>query len=162
MDNQENPQNDFERIKREFNNEQQPSQQPQQVNYGPQQPQQVNYGPQQPQQVNYGPQPQGGFGQQGGYGQQQPPAGMQKPQNTLLWAILCTICCCVPLGIVSIIYAANSSSQWNAGQYALSIENANKSKQWAIWGAILGIIASVAYGIFFYLTASQQGGTYTY
>ena len=29
-----------------------------------------------------------------------------KPDNNLVWAILCTLLCCLPFGIVSIVYAS--------------------------------------------------------
>ena len=67
---------------------------------------QQNYGYQN--QQNYGYQGQPGSQNQYGYQQgyqygNQPPV---KPSNNLVWAILTTICCCLPFGIVSIVYAA--------------------------------------------------------
>ena len=29
-----------------------------------------------------------------------------KPESYLVWAILSTVCCCLPFGVVSIVYAS--------------------------------------------------------
>ena len=43
---------------------------------------------------------------------QQPP---MKPDNNLVWAILSTILCCLPLGIVAIVYASKVDGLYNQG-----------------------------------------------
>ena len=40
-----------------------------------------------------------------------------KPDNNLLWAILSTVFCCLPLGIVSIIYAIKVDDLYKHGDY---------------------------------------------
>jgi hypothetical protein len=40
-----------------------------------------------------------------------------KPDNNMVWGILTTILCCLPLGIVSIVYASKVDSYYAAGQY---------------------------------------------
>lgn len=70
-----------------------------------------------------------------------------KPDNNLLWAILCTICCCLPFGIVSIIYAAKVNGLWAGQQYDAAIEAANNAKKWAIIGAVTGIVINICYAI---------------
>jgi hypothetical protein len=65
------------------------------------------------------------------------------PPNYLVWAILTTILCCLPFGIVSIVYAAQVNSKWQMGDYEgakLSSKNA-KIWAWVSFGvAIAGII----------------------
>lgn len=88
----------------------------------------------------YAPPPAyGGYGP-GGYG---PP-----PANNLVLAILVTIFCCLPLGIVGIIYAAQVNSKWAAGDPAGARESARKARLFSIWGAVLGLIAIAIYVIF--------------
>ena len=48
-----------------------------------------------------------------------------RPDNYLVWAILCTILCCLPLGIVSIIYSSKVDGLYNSGDYA-GAEDASK------------------------------------
>jgi hypothetical protein len=89
-----------------------------------------------------GPGPQHGspgFGQP--YGQ--PPAS--PPQNYLVWAILSTLFCCLPLGIVSIVFASQVNGKYQAGDFAGALDSSNKAKQFAIWSAIIGVIVIVIY-----------------
>lgn len=65
------------------------------------------------------------------------------PDSNLVWAILTTVFCCAPLGIVSIVYAAQVSSKWTAGDYAGAVESADKAKRFAIWAAVVGVVVSV-------------------
>ena len=67
---------------------------------------------------------------------QRPP----KPDNYLVWAILSTIFCCLPLGIVSIVYASKVDSQYSSGDYAGAQNSSNKAKNFAIWAAISIVI----------------------
>ncbi len=76
-----------------------------------------------------------------------PPAG-QKPDNYLIQSILVTLCCCLPLGIVGIIFAAQVDSKWNAGDQAGAISAAENAKKWTMIGLICGVILNlVVFGI---------------
>ena len=92
--------------------------------------------------MSYPPAPYGGSpdwqGQQPGWGQQ--PGYQQQPDNYLVWAILCTVLCCLPFGIVSLVYSNKVSGLWASGRYAEAQGAANSAKQWAIIGAITGAI----------------------
>ena len=57
-----------------------------------------------------------------------PPA--VKPDNYLVWAILSTLFCCMPFGVISIIYAAQVDNFWAMGQYAIAESTAQKAKKW--------------------------------
>ncbi len=56
----------------------------------------------------------------------------QKPDTYLVWAILSTILCCLPFGVVSIVYAAKVDSLYYAEHYVEANEASNKAKNWAI------------------------------
>lgn len=94
----------------------------------------------------YGGQPGDPYGGQfgGGYGAPGP-----APDNNLVWAILCTLFCCLPLGIVSIVKAASVNSLWAQGQYQASQKASEDAKKWAMWGAIIGVVGIVAYFVVF-------------
>jgi hypothetical protein len=84
--------------------------------------------------------PPGWQGQQpAGWPAQQPgwPA-QREPDNNLVWAILCTILCCIPFGIVSIVYATRVSGLWAEGRYAEAQSASDSAKKWAIIGAVVG------------------------
>lgn len=68
-----------------------------------------------------------------------------KPDNYMLWAILCTILCCLPLGIVSIINAAKVDGLYRAGDYQGAQDAADNAKRYAQYGAACGLIVFVIY-----------------
>lgn len=68
----------------------------------------------------------------------------QPPPNHLAWAILSTIFCCLPLGIVSIVFAAQVNDKWQAGNAAGAQEASDKARQFALWGTIIGAVLIVA------------------
>ncbi len=79
------------------------------------------------------------------------PYGQTPPPNNLVWGILTTIFCCLPLGIVSIVFAAQVNSKFIAGDIAGAQDSADKAKKWAIWAAVIGAILSVISIIFYVL-----------
>ncbi len=92
----------------------------------------------------YGSPPPGGYGGPGGYS---PPPG-PKPPNQLVWAILTTLFCCLPFGIVSIVYAAQVDSKYNAGDYAGSVASSENAKKWAIISAVVALALTVGWFLF--------------
>lgn len=71
-----------------------------------------------------------------------------KPDNNMTWAILSTIFCCLPLGIVSIINAAKVDGLYRSGDYEAAIEAANNSKKYAKWGALAGVLLIILVLVF--------------
>jgi len=68
-----------------------------------------------------------------------------KPSNNLVLAILSTLFCCLPFGVVSIVFASQVDGKWNSGDHAGAQEAADKAKRWAIISAVVGIVAIVLY-----------------
>jgi hypothetical protein len=63
-----------------------------------------------------------------------------KIKNYLVESILVTICCCLPLGIVAIVFAAQVNGKLQAGDIAGAQEAADKAKKFCLIGLILGIV----------------------
>lgn len=63
----------------------------------------------------------------------------------MIFSILCTLLCCLPLGIVGIVYAAKINSLQKIGDYAGAKEAAKKAKLFTIIGAVGGLIISIIY-----------------
>ena len=61
--------------------------------------------------------------------------------NNLVWAILATIFCCLPTGIVAIVYAAQVDGKVSAGDIAGARESARLAGIWS-W-------VSLGVGLFF-------------
>ncbi len=74
----------------------------------------------------------------GGYGSQTAP-----PPNYLVWAILSTILCFLPLGIVSIVFAAQVNSKWAIGDVAGAQRASELAKKLTIWTVVVGVIVNV-------------------
>ena len=93
---------------------------------------------QQPQQPRYNaPQQQPGAQ----YGVQQPGATEPCPPSNLVWAIISTLLCCLPAGIVAIVYALKVMNKYRDGD----IEGAKRASEtgawWCIAAIVLGILA---------------------
>ena len=71
----------------------------------------------------------------------------------LVWAILSTLFCCLPLGIVSIIHAAQVDGKRAAGDMRGARESSDKAKFWAILSACLMLVPMALYLLFVLLVA---------
>ncbi|MDR3260970.1 MAG: CD225/dispanin family protein [Tannerella sp.] len=69
-------------------------------------------------------------------GEARPP----MPENYMVWAVLATVFCCLPLGIVSVISASKVSSAYYVGDYAGAQRAARDAKKWATWSALAAVI----------------------
>ena len=76
-----------------------------------------------------------------------PGAPGTPPPNYLVWAILTTILCCLPLGIPSIVFSTQVNSKWAVGDVAGAQDASAKAKKFAIWAAVAGVILWVLWGI---------------
>ena len=85
----------------------------------------------------------------------QPVAPYQQPMpyinsgGYLAFAIVSTVMCCWPFGIVAIVYAAQINSKIAAGDYFGALDSAKKSQMWS-WIAVgsIGIIVVIYLLIF--------------
>jgi hypothetical protein len=81
-----------------------------------------------------------------GQGMASPYPGTSSAQvpNYLVWAIVVTLLCFLPTGIVAIVYASQVGSKLAAGDIAGAREASNKAKMWTIISAVIGVIIVVA------------------
>jgi hypothetical protein len=63
-----------------------------------------------------------------------------------VWAVLTTLFCCLPFGVVSIVFAAQVDSKWNRGDIAGSLQASESAKKWAIAAAVSGVVIFVLWG----------------
>ena len=69
----------------------------------------------------------------------------QKPPNNLAFAIVVTLCCCLPFGIPAIVYAAQVDGKWSGGDYAGAVASSNSAKMWCWISLALGLVGMVVY-----------------
>lgn len=62
-----------------------------------------------------------------------------KPNNWLTWSILSTLFCCLPLGIVGIVFASKVDAAWAAGNYDDARYSADKAKMFVRMSIGVGI-----------------------
>ncbi|MEV5496345.1 CD225/dispanin family protein [Nonomuraea fuscirosea] len=153
--------------------------------YGQQPPSGGGYGQQPPSGGGYGQQPPSGGGYGGGYGQQppsgggygqQPPGGYgggygggpggNPPDNHLVPAILTTLFCCLPLGVVSIVKSSQVNQKWQIGDFAGAQQASEEAKTWWKRSLIIGAVGYglliIAYVLFFVIFAASMSSYSSY
>lgn len=68
-----------------------------------------------------------------------------KPNNYMALAILTTILCCLPFGIVGIVKASKVNSLYMLKQYDLAMQASADAKKWSIIGIVAGLVVGIAY-----------------
>jgi hypothetical protein len=81
------------------------------------------------------------------------------PINTYLApAILVTLFCCLPFGIVAIINAAQVSSKISSGDYRGAEASANQAKTWCWVSFGCGLAVALIYALLIAAGGMNQGG----
>lgn len=75
---------------------------------------------------------------------------MQKPENFLIGSILTTVLCCLPLGIIAIIFSVKVDGLWSNGDYEGAVRAAKKAKFWCILSAGLAVAGFIVGMLLFY------------
>ncbi len=65
------------------------------------------------------------------------------PPTHLVWSILTTILCCMPLGIVAIIYSSKVETAYNRGDYKMALKYSNDAKNFSIASLIVGAVTTI-------------------
>ena len=91
------------------------------------------------------------------YGNPQPqtPNGQVMPPNYLVWSILVTLLCCLPGGIVAIVYSTQVSSRFLQGDYEGANASSRNARKWAIISAIAAAAVWVIYAIILAVTGAS-------
>ena len=101
--------------------------------------------------------------QNGNY--QNTPSYQQGQGDTVNWvpylvvSIISTLCCCIPFGIVAIVFSAKINSAVTSGNMEEAKKAAKTAKIWIIVAVVAGLIANIA---FLVITAMSGAGSYYY
>ena len=106
------------------------------------------------------------YGQQNqGYYQQNNFNGMpQKPVNWvpyLILSIISTLCCCLPFGVVGIMFSAKINSAMLAGNLEEAQSNAKMARIWIIVSFSIGLLTWLIY-MALIVTGAVSGSAYYY
>lgn len=106
------------------------------------------------------------YGQQNqGYYQQNNFNGMpQKPVNWvpyLILSIISTLCCCLPFGVVGIVFSAKINSAMLAGNLEEAQNNAKMARIWIIVSFAIGLLTWLIYMVLI-VTGAVSGSAYYY
>ena len=71
------------------------------------------------------------------------PGPAVKIENHVAGAIATTLCCCLPFGIVAIVYACKVNTLAAQGDAAGAQRAADTAKNWILAGVIVGFIVQV-------------------
>jgi len=69
----------------------------------------------------------------------------QHIPNYLVQSILVTCCCCLPLGIPAIVFAAQVNSKVQSGDIQGALESSRKAQMWSWWGFGVGLVFTTFY-----------------
>lgn len=87
-------------------------------------------------------------------------APVQTPDvpDYFIWSLLETLLCCLPIGVVALIFSCKANSAKSAGEYAAAQKNADRAKitlLFGLCGAVLYVIAVIGIMIALLLPAVQ-------
>ena len=65
------------------------------------------------------------------------------PKTWLVESILVTLFCCLPFGIVGIIYATKIEEEYNSGKYQQALQHSIQAKKWTLLGFFIGLAYTI-------------------
>ena len=94
-----------------------------------------------------------------GYGSYRAPGtNPTRIPNYLVPAILVTLFCCVPFGIISIVYAAQVNGKVALGDIEGALRTSRSAKKWAWVSFGVGLVITVGWIIYFIVGATALDG----
>ena len=79
-----------------------------------------------------------------------------KPNNWLWQSIVATLFCCIPFGIVGIVYAAKVDVLYFNGRYQEAEVAARSARTWTLVAFIIGVVTFIGW-ISFFSTGNMSG-----
>lgn len=73
------------------------------------------------------------------------PEGEKMPPSYLAWAIVMTVLCCLPAGVVAIIFASQVSSKFYSGDLEGARRSSRNAEIWIIVSFVLGVMFNTLY-----------------
>lgn len=80
------------------------------------------------------------------------------PDSNLVWAILCTVFCCLPFGVVAIVKASSVEKLWVQGRHEEAQKASDDAKKYSIWGAVCAGVFVILYFLFIVVVGLGAAG----
>ena len=92
-----------------------------------------------------------------------PPPARKTPEQimppTYLWqSIVCTVLCCLPLGIPAIVYAAQVERYFMSGNIDAAYKSSRNAKNFTLASFITGLVFGALYCIYIVVIVAASGG----
>ncbi|XP_041465739.1 proline-rich transmembrane protein 1-like [Lytechinus variegatus] len=69
----------------------------------------------------------------------------QQPNDHLLFAILTTVFCCIPCGIVAIVKSVDVRNKWLVGDVVGATQSARAAKRYSVCSLVFGVLFFCSY-----------------
>jgi hypothetical protein len=81
----------------------------------------------------------------------EPPYAPPPVANYFVQSLLCTLCCCMPTGVVAMIFAIRVNQRLHGGDFVGAVEASTQAKIWCWISVALALIGwlAVAVGVVF-------------
>ena len=87
--------------------------------------------------------------------------GPDKPPSYLVSSILVTIFCCLPFGVVAIVYALAVQTRWHAGDERGASHASDMAEKWMYAGIGAAILLAIGSAIWWFFLGRQNGNDYS-
>jgi len=68
-----------------------------------------------------------------------------EPPSLIGWSVAVLLCCCIPGGVVGLIYGNRSKKEFAQGNYQAAWSTYETGKNWLIWSAVIGAVINLIY-----------------
>lgn len=82
------------------------------------------------------------------------------PEPYLVWSVLNLVLCCLPFGIVALVYSIQCQSAITNGQLAQASDLSEKAKGWNIAATAIGVVAIVLGIVIFAIAAHAASNNF--
>ena len=73
---------------------------------------------------------------------------LRCPPTYLIWAILATLCCCIPAGLIAIYFACQVTTRYNNHDYEGALRASERAQLWIIIALVSGLITAPFVSLF--------------
>lgn len=85
--------------------------------------------------------------------------GLDKPPSYLISSIFVTVLCCLPFGIIAIIYGLAVQTRWRSGDERGAIHASDMAEKWMYGGIGAAFLLFIASAIWWFFVGRHNGSS---